>query len=554
MKDWNCTPPPPPPIQVTSMRKRYVGIVASLVVLLVAPASTAATYQFFHDTKYYASEAVAGANADVGWGSDRHSVLLGIQLTPSEVRAIDQGDELDVTFSLVNADFARKVRISDVNTSVVFDALSAGSLRVAEVEGGERGEDSVTFKLEATEADWDTMRFVVIINVIFFLPDLTGLVPDPATGSFKPVSLNLKTEAGGGSGWIDTSSPSFSTLEPCDGLRPCLSVNDQGVVRRLRPTTGDEPRQPWALASFQDAIEFRTSFASAPARIDLATGRVGFVSTQQSPTIGEVEVGLANAGDCGGNTNPCLLQSNGTRFTLARRGDGRGSLNVSVEGDFRPGDDVWLDLDQDGEASANEALTLDGSFMRGSFTLDTVVGNPNAAQGANGDFDREHGLRTSALRYSPNGSDPLRSGTLRSTFSVEMARDGAPGKPQQIGEFTMTYAGIAAERTVQGIAPLDSSEVSNLRIKCESSVPCTVYLECDDGDGETWFAQLADPVANRATLRLSSADLAQALGMDDVGWSGRLSCAVLSQRDVAVQVLARSENVLTNQTYVDTMR
>ena len=536
------------------MRKRYIGIVASLVVLLVAPASTAATYQFFHDTKYYASEAVAGANADVGWGSDRHSVLLGIQLTPSEVRAIDQGDELDVTFSLVNADFARKVRISDVNTSVVFDALSAGSLRVAEVEGGERGEDSVTFKLEATEADWDTMRFIVIINVVFFPPDLTGLVPEPATGSFKPVSLNLKTEARGGSGWIDTSSPSFSTLEPCDGLRPCLSVNDQGVVRRLRPTTGNEPRQPWALASFQDAIEFRTSFTSVPARIDLASGRVRFTSSQQSPTLGEVEVGVVNAGECGGPSNPCLLQSNGTRFAIGRRGDGRGSLNVTVEGDFRQGDEVWLDLDQDGEGSANEALTLDGSFMRGSFGLDTVVGNPDAAVGANGEFDGEHGLRTSALKYSPNGSDPLRSGTLRSTFSVEMANEGAPRKPQQIGEFTMTYAGIEAERTVHGIAPLDSSEMSNLRIKCESSVPCTVYLECDDADGDTWFAQLEEPVANRETLRLSSAALAQTLGMEDVGWSGRLSCAVLSERDVAVQVLARSENVLTNQTYVDTMR
>ena len=36
-------------------------------------------------------------------------------------------------------------------------------------------------------------------------------------------------------------------------------------------------------------------------------------------------------------------------------------------------------------------------------------------------------------------------------------------------------------------------------------------------------------------------------------WTGRLACDVLSDRDVSVQVLVRSDNSLVNNTYVDDM-
>ena len=544
-------------IEVHSKRFCRWGALA-LVALLCAPVSMAATYQFSYQTRYYASETVAGSDASVELIDHRdyaHLVPLQLHLTRDEANAIEQGDVMDVTFSLVNAVFAENVRISDLSTRVVFNALSAGDIRVRSMEGGKRGDISVTFELEATEADWNTSRFIVILSMFFSPPKLTGFVPD-STGTFRPVSVTAKTEASRSTGWIDTSSPDIRFTDPCAiHVEPttCLTTNSDGVLQWLRPIADTGPvRQLRALVAFRPGIEFTTSFASDPVRIDLAAGRMGFTNTA-TPVIGEVSVGIANTDTCVGNLAECTLQSNGTAFTIERRGEAKGSLNVSVEGNFRAGDEVWLDFDQDGKPSSAESLNLSGSIMQGSFPLNDVVGNPAAASSTtdDGEFDADYGVRTSILRYSPNGTDPMRSGMLRVAFSVDFDRQDARDKPRQIGDFTMLYTGIESERKAHGIAAVDSSEIANMRIKCESSTPCTVYLECDDADGETWFAQLDESIAGRSTLRLSSTTLAQALGMEDASWSGRLSCTALSSQNISVQLLARSGNVLTNQTYID---
>ena len=91
-----------------------------------------------------------------------------------------------------------------------------------------------------------------------------------------------------------------------------------------------------------------------------------------------------------------------------------------------------------------------------------------------------------------------------------------------------------------------------MRVKCESSTPCRLYLECDAPDGTSYFAQVEAPLPGRATLALTAEALGNTLGIEAGAWEeGRMSCFVYSTRKISVQQLTRSGGVLANNTYVD---
>lgn len=82
------------------------------------------------------------------------------------------------------------------------------------------------------------------------------------------------------------------------------------------------------------------------------------------------------------------------------------------------------------------------------------------------------------------------------------------------------------------------------RVKCTSGGPsCAVFLECRDQDqaADCFFAQL-DAIEDKGTVRLSQDDLADILGVPD--WPERLSCKLLSNDPVEVQVLVRFNPIL----------
>ena len=477
------------------------------------------------DPRIYATELFgdgAGGLA-VDYRDDPPTVTLQVQLASAEADAINDGHRAEVTFALTNAQFANNVRTSRLGYSAV---VQGGAPTDVDVEGktdGDSGDSTVTFHVEA-DADLPTASST--LSFAFELPELTGLNPD------KPVTVKATMGASGGTGWPNS--------------------DEDGV-------SGNVP-----VITYASGLAFSIGGSGGRTDIPLTNGRMSFDDPNRA-TLGTVTVGLSEADECTTNDPipaDCILQADGDIFRLGRGDDGIGDLRIAAVGDFREGDMVWLDVDGDRTADSSEALRMDDNgTMTGAFDLANITGNASAAAGEAGEVDREEGIATHTLYYVPNGDDPLRPSEYRTSFSVDFHVNGNRDKPAQTALHNTQYALAPAG---QAAAPLEAArsapaipspevgarDIGNVRIKCESATPCTVYLECDDASGESWFAELDEPIDGRATLRLTSEDIAEALGFDaGESWSDQLSCAILSSRDISVQVLTRTGNVLVNHTY-----
>ena len=488
------------------------------------------------DTKVYAKEVLGADAADavVDYDDAEPKVTLEIRLQGGA----QIGDAADIEFSLVNAKFASNVRLGSLDITT-----GAAMVRVSGKDDGVRDESSVTFRIEASQVIPSASTTVAFA---FGLPELTGLNPT------KNVTATVAVYSGGGSGWISSDASGVAA-----GANTGL---EDGVLRALgpMPMTGPRPNKP--IVSFVDGLAFAVGGSGSSRMISLAADRTRFVADGPA-TLGTVTVGLNAAVNCEADPLPsnCILQRNGDPFSIARRQDGEGNLVVTATGDFRTGDTVWLDADGNRQAAASEMLALgDDGAMSGTFDLADLAGNAAAARGT---LDREEGLATRTIYYQPNGEDGLRPSEFRTRASVDFSDDGAADKPAQESRFSTVYAmvdasgaGMAVEatRTAQSVPALTAVDVGNVRIKCEVSSPCVIHLECDDVNGETWFAELDEPVPGRSTLHLTASDIAEALGIaEEDGWDDSLSCRVLSSRDISLQVLTRTGGVLVNHTYVE---
>lgn len=502
--------------------------------------------------KIYAEEVVTGTDVVLDYHRDQGPELgVVLSLTASDADGIDEGDVMEITFTLINAQFATKIRTSALQPGLA--AQQAGRIRVRSVADGERGDRSATFELEAFEdLRCDTG---CELNLVFELPELTGLTRN-ATGTVKPVTWQASTAASRSSGWPVTATTSVYGPSRCDEPDYCVR-SENGVLQFLQPPAqGTSIQEPFPIVRFGPGLTFSATSTGASS-IDLAGGRVGFTAPSQAH-LGSVRVGLASAAACTARDpiGPlCPRQSDGREFTIGPRGGGRGSLNIEVDGDFRDGDQVWLDLDDNDEPGTNELLDLTTSgSMRGSFRLYEVAGNASAPEGDAAELDREQGVATRNLFYRPNGTDPMRPGAIRSRYAVDF--DTAMDKPAQpaTGEHTVSYAGIVATRRAYAIAPIatdDATSSTFVRIKCEIAPQCMAYLECDDATGNSWFAPLRTPIDGRSTRVLNQQAIATILGTGEAGWRGDLACTAYATRDISVQVLNRSGGILANSTYID---
>ena len=527
---------------------RWLFAAAALACL---PNASAATYNVIvGQEKTYADEVIIGTDTTIDYYRDDGPLLgINLSLAASDAERIKAGDVMALAFTLINARFAERVRASDLQLRL--SRVQAGSVRARPmvVDGG-RGDTSATFELDASD-DWRCDSGCGL-EMLFEVPELTGLTRDPSTGSVNPVTWQASTAASGGSGWPDTKTTSIYVHSRCDDGDWCVRSED-GVLQFMQPLAEGASRQePHPFVRFVPGLTFAATSAGA-SRIDLAGGRLGFTGPSQA-NLGHVRLGLSSAAACTGRAPISILcprQSDGMEFTIDRGGEGHGTLDVEVAGDFRDGDLVWLDLDGDDEPAANELLNqaASGSMQR-SFRLDDVAGNANAAAGDAGDLDREQGVATHNLIYRPNGSDPLRPSAFRSRYAVDF--ETAIDKPTQpaMGEHTMRYAGISETRLVHAIAPLAAGDLTSVRIKCEVIADCIVYLDCDDAAGNSWFGRLA-PIDGRSTRVLNQQAVAETLGTSEAGWEDMLACTAYATRDISVQVFNRSSGTLVNTTYVD---
>ncbi len=539
------------------MARSSIWAAFAAALLAFAPVASAATWSVaVVGQRAFATESVTSGDVVVDFQGARPQVQASVVLTDDEVDLIDRNDTIDLTFTLVNAKFARAVRGSALE--LTFPGVAQCDTRVRSVDS-EAGTASATFTVETVprssgdSGDCAVSPQPVPRNPSFTLalPALTGL------DNTKPVLAKLAVDAPAGSGW-----PTLSAGEEISTSR----VDAQGVEIGSLINYGEALRVEVLGAGTQNG-RFVNATSS---EIDLAAGRTGFTAPGRAH-LAIVRVGRLGANQCTsrvppyGGFNWCIQQRDGRPFSLGRRGDGRGDLNVTVTGDFRAGDMVFLDLDGDRMPGSGEDLDLqaDGS-MQESFRLDYVAGNPNALDGEAGELDREEGVATMNLYYLPNGTDALRPGEYRTTLTLTTdsatVADKVDFYSERLGRrvpfenrHTTSYTLTEDMQIAYAIPPQRAGDSGTVRVNCKGSTPCTLYLECDDQDGMSYFRQVAEPVQGRSTLVLTAEDLSDALDLGEGVWeTGRMSCTIHSTRDISVQQLTRSAaGVLVNNTYVD---
>ncbi len=543
------------------MARKTMWAVAGAL-LAFAPVVSAATYGLtIENGRTYAKESITSGDVVIDYQGVAPRATVWLYLDDPELTAIGRNDTIDLTFTLANATFARNVNASALLP--MFNAAVSGcSARVRSADGA-AGSASATFTIEASEGNCAGTGGN--INFRLTMPALKGL------NSSRPVAIRVTTDTPGGSGWPGLDTTGVGTSDFCgqnggadnspdgDDNMVCARISDTGVLSS-RSEAANNPEMPFI--NFADGLAF-TATSGGASRINLAGGRTAFTWPWQA-RLGDVRIGVAGAAACtlreapyGASTSACTLQANGRPFSVGRLGHGRGDLHVTVTGDFRNGDQVFLDLDGNNQPGSGEYLDLqnDGS-MQESFSLDRVAGNAGADEGDSGELDREEGVTTKVLWYRPNGQDPLRPGEYRSSYSVTTASANVADKPSQpsTGAHMTSYTLVeGTAKNAYAIPPMRAGDSGMVRVKCEVATHCMLYLECDDQDGMSYFAAMADPVQGRSTMVLTAEDLSSELGLMEGDWeTGRMSCSIYSTRTISVQQLTRSSSgVLVNNTYVN---
>lgn len=130
--------------------------------------------------------------------------------------------------------------------------------------------------------------------------------------------------------------------------------------------------------------------------------------------------------------------------------------------------------------------------------------------------------------------------------SVELVGTEGTGAVDSPGHACDEDGVSSRARTIAAIphpTGVEDADGAYFRVKCASGGPsCAVFLDCrdQDRDADCVFAEL-DAIKDKGTVRLSEDDLADILGVPD--WSERLSCELLSNDPVVVQVLVRSNSM-----------
>jgi hypothetical protein len=427
--------------------------------------------------------------------------------------SIETDDEGMITFMLGGAVFAERVSPNDFELTD-----TAGDADIEVESGGAKGDSSVTIKVTAGD-DWDGDN-----TITFTVPDVTAT--DRNAWAFVRMSSSYSVAKQSN---FPEGAPMNANCDP-GFLLPV------GIPDRATTTRGCRVVQ---VASHITSFDVGSASASS---IDLAD-RAKLIGADRKHladvAIGKVTVAAAAPGSVMGQDGKAAS------FT----GDLSGDLEIMVaSSQFGDGDIVYID--DDGNKKPDDSREL--------FDIDDGMATS----------DRPLKAGSWTVRYMPNGEDALTHGT---TLTVSATTDfsdrenmnaraslktGTPPKDFDPKRYSVTSTlglnGIrGSPAKAYAIAPLDSSDTANLRITCESGRGCQAFLSCHDGMGMDYFGDEGIMVPGNGTVRLDQMMISAELGMmEDEGWSGRLSCEVLSTAPISIQVLTRAAGVLVNNTYV----
>ena len=224
----------------------------------------------------------------------------------------------------------------------------------------------------------------------------------------------------------------------------------------------------------------------------------------------------------------------------------RGTFSVDAMGTrdlFNDGDMLFVDYDGDGKMGSGEGIDIDGDMAEG----DSLSIDPDKSDSFN-----ENGVGNFVIYYMPGGKDHINHGAMINlTAMVEYSDPSAIDEKPQKNSTAFNFDGVNDEAMAYAIPHSTNGigDKGNVRVRCEASMGCRVFLECWDDMGMRGFGE-APMVAGNSVAVWSGEAIEGVVGVDEA--MSRHSCRILSKGDVTVQQLTRDGNsgTLVNNTYV----
>ena len=223
----------------------------------------------------------------------------------------------------------------------------------------------------------------------------------------------------------------------------------------------------------------------------------------------------------------------------------RGVLMVHAMGTrdlFNEDDMLFVDYDKNGKMGAGEEITIDGDMaMSNALSVD-----PDKSESFN-----DAGTGSFKVYYMAGGKGHINhEAMINVTAMVHYSDPSAKNEADAPTSTTLKFDGVGGAVKAYAIphSTNGTGDKGNVRVRCEASAGCRVFLECWDDMGMRGFGE-APMVGGNSVMVWSGADIEGVTGMEP---TSRHSCRVLSKGAVSVQQLTRDGNsgTLVNNTYV----
>ena len=220
----------------------------------------------------------------------------------------------------------------------------------------------------------------------------------------------------------------------------------------------------------------------------------------------------------------------------------RGVLTMSAMGTrdlFNEDDALFIDYDGNKKMGGSEAIALDGDMGMGTaLSIDSDV-----YKGGVGNFK---------VYYMAGGKVAINHGSMiKLTANVDYSDPSATDEAAKNTSTTFNFEGVTSEVMAYAIphSTNGTGDKANVRVRCEASAGCRVFVECWDDMGMRAFGE-AGEIAGDALAKWDAEAIEGVIGVTEP--TSRHSCRILSAGNVSVQQLTRDGNskTLVNNTYV----
>lgn len=507
----------------------------------------------YDNSQWFAKESFGLNSDEVEISLTGTTVAVTADLSASGA-AISPGRKADIEFCLDGtAQFASAAPGLSATETASGTSILSGTVKAtatvnseASTGGGRPGHRCVTYTVTTTAALNQTLTSFTLavpkVENVSFLgnaddpgvnrTDPSDNVPPTVVMSVRVIPDDLGAPAN------TVGFTAFPTAE-----QAASKANKRTIARSLSrfeatvsPTAQDTAASRRVLIDLNDRTMFASGADITNARVETITGigdgeRKGILLS----TVRVKKNSRANAADLSG-----LFEA-----VSGASGD---KLDISVTGSgvsFTDADILFLSSNAAYNMNSDTRLTVSGSTASSSVELVNIATAADDAQGP--EFK---------LYYVPAAGRTLtRDAAFTTTYQLNFAAATRKDSEQMsTGSVTLELSGLSTRGYAYAVTPDNSpaGDRGSLRIRCEDTSACVVFLECFNhaGDRVGDFVSIGDNIAPNAVAVISSDRLENLIG----SWrgQGRLSCEVVSSGPVGVQMFTRSSGgVLVNNSYIN---